>query len=131
VRRSGLAWFWAVSFALAPLAGETSRVGKVAARSSSRRKRSSRLAHSSVTWPTRLVLSRVQLISDCHKVYREAVEGAFGPNIDCAMPMKMYGGNRGKDGTAERRYSPAVCTELREQTITVALDNLTRFAAPG
>jgi hypothetical protein len=47
------------------------------------------------------------------------------------MPMKMYEGNSGKDGTADRRYSPAVCTGLREQTITVALDSLTRFAAPG
>ena len=26
------------------------------------------------------------------------------------MLIKMYEGDRGKDGTAERRYSPAVCT---------------------
>jgi hypothetical protein len=43
----------------------------------------------------------------------------------------MYEGDRGKDGIAERRYSPAVCTGSREQTITAALDSLTRLAGPG
>ena len=61
----------------------------------------------------------------------EAVEGAFGPNIAYAMLIKMYEGDSGKDGTAERRYSPAVCTGSREQTITAALDSLTWLARPG
>ncbi len=34
------------------------------------------------------------------------------------MLVKMYEGNSGKHQTAERRYSPAVCTGSREQTIT-------------
>jgi len=62
--------------------------------------------------------SRVQLTTDGHKVYLEAVEGAFGNAIDYAMLVKMYEGDSGKQAPAERRYSPAVCTGAREQTIT-------------
>src|SRR2546425_4890067 len=62
--------------------------------------------------------SRVQLTTDGHKVYLEAVEGAFGSNIDYAMLIKMYEGDSGKQAPAERRYSPAVCTGSREQVIT-------------
>jgi len=40
--------------------------------------------------------SRVQLTTDGHKVYLEAVEGAFGSNIDYAMLVKMYEGDSGK-----------------------------------
>ena len=62
--------------------------------------------------------TRVQLTTDGHKVYLEAVEGAFGNAIDYAMLVKTYEGDSGKPATAERRYSPAVCTGIREQTIT-------------
>jgi hypothetical protein len=62
--------------------------------------------------------TRVQLTTDGHKPYLEAVEGAFGSNIDYAMLIKMYEGDSGKHATAERRYSPATCTGSREQTIT-------------
>jgi IS1 family transposase len=62
--------------------------------------------------------NRVQLTTDGHKVYLEAVEGAFGSEIDYAMLVKMYEGDSSKGATAERRYSPAVCTGSREQTIT-------------
>jgi IS1 family transposase len=62
--------------------------------------------------------TRVQLTTDGHKVYLEAVEGAFGSNIDYAMLIKMYEGDSGKSAPAERRYTPAVCTGSREQTIT-------------
>jgi IS1 family transposase len=48
---------------------------------------------------------RAQLTSDGHKAYLEAVEGAFGANIDYAMLIKMYGPEPG----GEKRYSPAVC----------------------
>src|SRR3989440_1924312 len=61
--------------------------------------------------------SRVQLTTDGHKVYLEAVEGAFGSAIDYAMLVKMYEGDSGKGAAAERRYSPAVCTGSREQVI--------------
>ena len=45
----------------------------------------------------------------------EAIEGAFGANVDYAMLVKLYG-NEG--GQAETRYSPAECTGTREIRIT-------------
>jgi IS1 family transposase len=50
--------------------------------------------------------SRVQLTSDGHRPYLEAIEGAFGGDIDYAMLVKVYGA--APEG--QRRYSPAVCT---------------------
>ncbi|MDB5349328.1 MAG: uncharacterized protein JWN86_575 [Planctomycetota bacterium] len=50
--------------------------------------------------------NRAQLTTDGHKPYLEAVEGAFGGEIDYAMLIKLYGGS--PDG--EHRYSPAECT---------------------
>jgi hypothetical protein len=50
--------------------------------------------------------SRVQLTSDGHKPYLEAIEGAFGGDIDYAMLVKVYGA--APEG--QRRYSPAICT---------------------
>src|SRR5437867_11494634 len=61
---------------------------------------------------------RVQLTTDGHKVYLEAVEGAFGARIDYAMLIKMYEGDSGKNVSAERRYSPATCTGIHMQPIT-------------
>ena len=49
---------------------------------------------------------RVQLTSDGHKCYLQAVEDAFGADIDYAMLIKHYG--NAPEG--QRRYSPAVCT---------------------
>ncbi len=49
---------------------------------------------------------RVQLTTDGHKAYLEAVEGAFGSNIDYAMLIKLYG--QAPDEEA-KRYSPAKC----------------------
>ena len=55
--------------------------------------------------------NRVQLTTDGHKAYLEAVEGAFGADIDYAMLIKHYGAPVGALG----RYSPGECTgiELR------------------
>src|SRR5215469_10434599 len=47
--------------------------------------------------------NRVQLTSDGHRAYLEAVEGAFGSDIDYAMLVKLYG----ESPDAEKRYSPA------------------------
>jgi hypothetical protein len=70
--------------------------------------------------------------SDCVESGRPGRRArASVPNIDYAMLIEMYEGDRGKDGTAEPRYSPAVCTGSREQTITAALDSLTRLAGPS
>jgi IS1 family transposase len=48
---------------------------------------------------------RIQLTSDGHRPYLEAVEGAFGAEIDYAMLIKLYGHPR--DDAA--RYSPPEC----------------------
>jgi IS1 family transposase len=50
--------------------------------------------------------NRVQLTSDGHKAYLEAVEGAFGADIDYAMLVKVYGA---APESAKGRYSPAEC----------------------
>ena len=50
--------------------------------------------------------NRVQLTSDGHKAYPEAVEGAFGADIDYAMLVKIYGS---APETAKGRYSPGEC----------------------
>ena len=57
--------------------------------------------------------NRVQLTSDGHRAYLEAVEGAFGGDIDYAMLVKMYGA--APEG--EKRYSPAVCTGARRMPV--------------
>jgi hypothetical protein len=40
------------------------------------------------------IVTRIQLTSDGHKAYLEAVEGAFGADIDYAMLNKIYGASR-------------------------------------
>jgi IS1 family transposase len=57
---------------------------------------------------TRLA-NRVQLTTDGHKVYLNAVEGAFGIDIDYAMLVKLYGGMQTNKPEAEHRYSPGKC----------------------
>jgi IS1 family transposase len=49
--------------------------------------------------------NRVQLTSDGHKMYLEAVEHAFGHEVEYAQLVKMYG----QDTESEKRYSPAKC----------------------
>ncbi len=47
--------------------------------------------------------NRVQLTTDGHKVYVNAVEKAFAGDIDYAMLVKIYDGDKNQ----EKRYSPA------------------------
>jgi IS1 family transposase len=49
--------------------------------------------------------NRVQLTTDGHKAYLEAVEDAFGANVDYGMLVKVYGETPHPPG----RYSPAEC----------------------
>ncbi len=58
---------------------------------------------------------RVQLTTDGHKPYLEAVEGAFGGAIDYAMLIKLYGNVPGN--TPEARYSPGECVGTDKRTI--------------
>jgi IS1 family transposase len=50
--------------------------------------------------------NRVQLTSDGLRAYLEAIEGAFGGDIDYAQLVKIYG----EAPEGQRRYSPAICT---------------------
>jgi len=50
----------------------------------------------------------------------EAVEGAFGGEIDYAMLIKIYGGPDTQE--AQRRYSPAVCVGTEKRVIVGAPD---------
>jgi IS1 family transposase len=58
--------------------------------------------------------NRVQLTSDGHKAYLEAVEGAFGSDVDYAMLVKIYGN---APEAVKGRYSPAECTGARKERI--------------
>jgi IS1 family transposase len=58
--------------------------------------------------------NRVQLTSDGHKSYLEAVEAAFGADVDYAQLVKLYGAS---PENAKGRYSPAQCTGARKETI--------------
>ena len=58
------------------------------------------------------LVRRVQLTSDGLSTYEEAVELAFGGDVDYAMLIKTYGRNEVDD---ERRYSPPQCTGCRKQ----------------
>ena len=57
--------------------------------------------------------NRVQLTTDGHKMYLEAVEGAFGADIDYSMLHKLYGA----DPEPDKRYSPAKCIGVTHQPI--------------
>ncbi len=52
------------------------------------------------------IKGRVQITTDGHKAYLEAVEGAFGCDVDYAQLQKIYGAPTDAD---QRRYSPAKC----------------------
>jgi IS1 family transposase len=57
--------------------------------------------------------NRVQLTSDGHRAYMEAVEGAFGSDIDYAQLVKLYG----ESPESEKRYSPPVCIGIRKRVV--------------
>jgi IS1 family transposase len=59
--------------------------------------------------------NRVQLTTDGHRAYLEAVEGAFGADVDYAQLVKIYGELGGN--TPERRYSPAQCNGIRKRRV--------------
>ena len=59
---------------------------------------------------------RVQLTTDGHKAYLEAVDGAFGGDVDFAQLVKLYGAPSGHVGH-ERKYSPAECVGTRMRVV--------------
>jgi IS1 family transposase len=51
------------------------------------------------------LVNRVQVTSDGHKAYVQAVESAFGGEVDYAILQKIYGA----EAEGQRRYSPPAC----------------------
>lgn len=56
--------------------------------------------------------SRVQLTTDGLRVYLDAVDGAFGSEVDYAQLVKMY-----ESTQEETRYSPAVCASCERKPV--------------
>jgi IS1 family transposase len=56
---------------------------------------------------------RVQITSDAHRPYLQAVEGAFGADVDYAMLMKIYG----QTVEGQKRYSPPECLGVKKVKI--------------
>lgn len=57
--------------------------------------------------------NRVQITTDGHRPYLEAIEGAFGADVDFAVLQKIYG----PAPETEKRYSPAECVGIQERVI--------------
>jgi IS1 family transposase len=58
--------------------------------------------------------NRAQLTSDGHRAYLEAVEGAFGADVDYVQLVKIYGNS---PESFKGRYSPADCTGIKKTRI--------------
>jgi IS1 family transposase len=52
--------------------------------------------------------SRIQITTDGHRAYAEAVEGAFGMDVDYAMLIKLYGND-----SFDTKYSPGECIGIQ------------------
>lgn len=57
---------------------------------------------------------RVQISTDGHRPYLEAIEGVFGGDVDYAMIHKVYGT---APEAVKGRYSPAECIGIKKQRI--------------
>jgi IS1 family transposase len=61
--------------------------------------------------------NRVQLTTDGHRAYLQAVEDTFGADIDYSMLIKLYG-ELPSSPEAARRYSPSDCVGTRTEKLT-------------
>lgn len=61
------------------------------------------------------ITTRVQMTTDGLKSYLEAVEGAFGCDVDYAQLVKLYGN---APESFKGRYSPAECTGIKKTKVT-------------
>ncbi|MBT4719706.1 MAG: hypothetical protein HOB86_09905 [Rhodospirillaceae bacterium] len=62
------------------------------------------------------VANRVQLTTDGHRAYLNAVGEAFGDDVDYAQLVKLYG--EAPNQGPERKYSPAECVGARKDRVT-------------
>jgi IS1 family transposase len=63
--------------------------------------------------------TRIQITTDGHRAYADAVEGAFGMDVDYAMLIKLYGAPSDHPDT---RYSPAACIGTRTGVLSGSPD---------
>jgi IS1 family transposase len=61
----------------------------------------------------RRLSNKVQLTTDGHRVYLDAVDDVFGNEINYATLIKLYG----SEPESEKRYSPAKCNGTEKHTI--------------
>jgi IS1 family transposase len=57
--------------------------------------------------------TKVQLTTDGHKAYLDAIDTAFGGEVDYAQLVKIYGADR----AGEARYSPPVCIGAHKEEV--------------
>jgi len=57
--------------------------------------------------------NRVRITSDGHRPYVEAIESAFGSDVDYSILQKIYGSSQ-----EETRYSPAACIGIETRAVT-------------
>jgi len=57
--------------------------------------------------------NRIQLTTDGHKMYLDAVESAFGSDVDFSQLIKIYG----QTSEGQKRYSPPACIGTIRQKI--------------
>ena len=61
------------------------------------------------------IMGRPQITTDAHRPYLQAIEDAFGSDVDYAMLHKIYGAPTDAD---QRRYSPATCIGCDMKTVS-------------
>jgi len=64
------------------------------------------------------IKNRVQITTDAHRPYLQAIEDAFGADIDYAQLQKLYGAPNDN----EKRYSPAKCIGCEMKTVSGSPD---------
>lgn len=63
----------------------------------------------------RVTTERPQITTDGHFAYPDAIDGAFGKNVDYAQLVKTYGT---EPGAPAGRYSPPVCTGAKPTRVS-------------
>ena len=71
-------------------------------------------AHAFISDLASRLSNRVQLTTDGHRPYLNAVEDAFGGDIDYARLVKVYGAS----GEAQTGYSPGQCIAIEASAVT-------------
>jgi IS1 family transposase len=62
--------------------------------------------------------NRVQLTTDGHHAYLEAVTDAFGSQIDFAQLIKIYGSSSDSSSPTERKYSPSKLKSIEKHVVS-------------